>query len=533
MDIKVFKFGGASVRDAEQIRNVTNILSHFKEEKIVLVVSAMGKTTNALEEVVESYFHKDGLAKSKVDNILKAHFEVADQLFNDASEVKSLINDIYLGTSVGVFHINDQMDFWQRFDNGLPNVPIMDMEINVEDALITVGTYGRGVWQSPIEVQKATNDLVLLAVNSNNSVQCNDISPLITVKNNGTTALESIDVDYFINGVKYNTQISLALEPGETKVLELPIVTALDLGAYELKIETSVTNDAFPSNNSLQATFQLNSIGEGNYVNTFGDVEEDGWVTYTLGSENPLWEKGLVTTKNLKEKFDNAYTTNLSGNYSDNSMSFLLSPCYDLSALIDPVLKFDMAFSIEKDWDVLYLEYSIDNGLSWEILGSSEDPNWYNSNFIDPQRPLTVGKQWTGTDLEPKTYSYDLSGLSSEPSVIFRFVFGADQSVNDEGVVIDNFTIDASAILAVAEFDRNNYQLYPNPSSGLFLINRKMGESMDLQVYDITGRLIREVQNVKQTNYGLDLSDIKPGLYFLKLKEGSKVMSTRLLLTAD
>ena len=95
------------------------------------------------------------------------------------------INDIYLGTSVGVFHLNDQMDFWQRFDNGLPNVPVMDMEINVEEALITVGTYGRGVWQSAIEVQKAANDLVLLAVNSNNSVQCSDISPLITVKNNG------------------------------------------------------------------------------------------------------------------------------------------------------------------------------------------------------------------------------------------------------------------------------------------------------------------------------------------------------------
>ena len=45
----VFKFGGASVKSAEAVRNIVKILKAYQEEEIVVVVSAMGKTTNALE----------------------------------------------------------------------------------------------------------------------------------------------------------------------------------------------------------------------------------------------------------------------------------------------------------------------------------------------------------------------------------------------------------------------------------------------------------------------------------------------------
>lgn len=53
--MKVFKFGGASVKDAEGVRNVANVLAHFPKDDLLVVVSAMGKTTNALEEVVKAF----------------------------------------------------------------------------------------------------------------------------------------------------------------------------------------------------------------------------------------------------------------------------------------------------------------------------------------------------------------------------------------------------------------------------------------------------------------------------------------------
>ena len=49
--MRVFKFGGASVKDAEAVRNVGKVMGLYSNEEIVVVVSAMGKTTNALEKI--------------------------------------------------------------------------------------------------------------------------------------------------------------------------------------------------------------------------------------------------------------------------------------------------------------------------------------------------------------------------------------------------------------------------------------------------------------------------------------------------
>lgn len=54
--MKVFKFGGASINSIERIKNTGNIIGSFKGEKILIIISAMGKTTNALEKVVDAFF---------------------------------------------------------------------------------------------------------------------------------------------------------------------------------------------------------------------------------------------------------------------------------------------------------------------------------------------------------------------------------------------------------------------------------------------------------------------------------------------
>ena len=56
--MKLFKFGGASVKDAAGIKNVIKVLTTVGHEDVLLVISAMGKTTNALELVVKNYFEK-------------------------------------------------------------------------------------------------------------------------------------------------------------------------------------------------------------------------------------------------------------------------------------------------------------------------------------------------------------------------------------------------------------------------------------------------------------------------------------------
>ncbi len=79
--MKVFKFGGASVKDADAIRNVTAILQEYKNEKLVVVISAMGKTTNKLEAVTNAYYEQTGEATPLFEGIKAELLETANALF--------------------------------------------------------------------------------------------------------------------------------------------------------------------------------------------------------------------------------------------------------------------------------------------------------------------------------------------------------------------------------------------------------------------------------------------------------------------
>jgi len=84
MDIKVFKFGGASVNSAKGVRNVATILGKYPGENVVMVVSAMGKTTNALEELLRHYLSIDAVLMVEDFFRLKDfHFGIIHTLFPD------------------------------------------------------------------------------------------------------------------------------------------------------------------------------------------------------------------------------------------------------------------------------------------------------------------------------------------------------------------------------------------------------------------------------------------------------------------
>ena len=81
--MRVFKFGGASVKDAVGIKNVYSVLQTAGYEDVLLVVSAMGKTTNALEVVIKNYFDKSPELQSSVQEVKKYHNEILLDLFED------------------------------------------------------------------------------------------------------------------------------------------------------------------------------------------------------------------------------------------------------------------------------------------------------------------------------------------------------------------------------------------------------------------------------------------------------------------
>ena len=96
MSLKVFKFGGASVKDADGFKNVGKILTKYKDDKIVVVVSAMGKTTNALEEIVKSYYANDGNTSTLLHQLKAHHFNLVSELFDAGNDVLDDINDTFV-----------------------------------------------------------------------------------------------------------------------------------------------------------------------------------------------------------------------------------------------------------------------------------------------------------------------------------------------------------------------------------------------------------------------------------------------------
>src|SRR4029079_3372818 len=79
--MKVFKFGGASVNSIERIKMVDVILKQFSNEKLLIVISAMGKTTNALEKVVDAFHSRKKEESLQLFELVKnQHLNTAKQL---------------------------------------------------------------------------------------------------------------------------------------------------------------------------------------------------------------------------------------------------------------------------------------------------------------------------------------------------------------------------------------------------------------------------------------------------------------------
>lgn len=93
--MKVFKFGGASVSTAERIRNVADIVKNYKDEKLLVVISALGKTTNALEKVVDAFCSRDKeTALQLFEEIKQTHMGISQSLEISQSALSDFFTEI-------------------------------------------------------------------------------------------------------------------------------------------------------------------------------------------------------------------------------------------------------------------------------------------------------------------------------------------------------------------------------------------------------------------------------------------------------
>ena len=411
-------------------------------------------------------------------------------------------NPIYVGTNLGVYRIDDSLTEWEDYFTSLPNTPVSDLEISLDSGLLTASTYGRGVWQSPIPVQVPDNEVRVVSLTPNEGdVLCNSVMPVVTIENKGANQITEVMVTYnFNNGADSTFNWTGVLEPAQSTEINLPTFTQGLLGTASLSVNVSIANDSYDDNNDITSNFIVNETAAINTIYSF-ETEGESLIAYNDDTDGSIWERGVPTGNLLNEASSGTqvYGTNLDGNYTDNTKGIILSKCYDLSSILAPKLKFNMAYSLEINYDIVYVQYSIDSGASWQILGNiNSQPNWYNSDRTFESSGASEdcqncpGAQWTGSNTTLTEYAYDFisnavngeEDLTNESNVLFRIVFQSDPAVTEEGAVIDDFGVvgfidddddDNDGVLDIAD----NCPLISN-SDQLDTDNDTIGNSCDM-----------------------------------------------------
>jgi aspartate kinase len=113
--MKVFKFGGASVKNADGVKNIASIIQAQESQDLVIVISAMGKMTNAFEALIKSYVNQTEDFKVHLDYIRTYHFDIVGDLFGSSDAIYTEI-ELYFAQIAKFFHSNKNPDYDYIYD---------------------------------------------------------------------------------------------------------------------------------------------------------------------------------------------------------------------------------------------------------------------------------------------------------------------------------------------------------------------------------------------------------------------------------
>jgi len=307
-------------------------------------------------------------------------------------------------------------------------------------AAVSNRSLGSGLILDDIRIYEAINDLQLLRIDTPLNLNCGLSSAVpikVALRNSSNSDLFNIPLKYSLNNGAVFQDIIPTISANTTIIHTFS--TTIDLSAaaaYSFKAFVDFPSDNYRINDTLTTT-----IHNAPLVNSFPYLQDfesgdGGW--YTTG-KNSSWQYGspASATINKAASGNKVWKTGLTGNYNDNELSYLYSPCLDVTGLSNPMLSLSLALNIENCGaalcDAAWMEYSTDSK-TWLRLSDTTNSgtNWYKKTATDYVWNQQTYNRWhVATIPLPKGAS----------NLRLRFVMFSDEAVNLEGIAIDDVHI--------------------------------------------------------------------------------------------
>lgn len=269
----------------------------------------------------------------------------------------------------------------------------------------------------------------------------------VQVENRGTSTESSFTLEYSLDGWLTSTSytVNQSILAGETLSISFPgTVDFSAIGQYNCFAEVTLVGDVC-SANDLREFLVSNSLSISTYP--YYEDFEMGNAGWFAGGSNSSWELGEAIGGYIYNSSGySCWITDSAGNYNDSEQSYVVSPCFDFSALSNPVVKFNY-WAHFYDWeDGVALQYTTD-GTNWQHLGQYNwpiDPQyWYNYDYISGLSYTGDVQGWTSAGYYWKHAKHTLASLAGQSNVRFRFAFGSNSYDNyGDGFAFDDFVIE-------------------------------------------------------------------------------------------
>jgi hypothetical protein len=332
-----------------------------------------------------------------------------------------------IATELGVWStdsIQGSATNWQPSNTGLANTRCTMLKMRESDKAVIVSTHGRGLYSSNIFMD-----------------------PNADFTANRTVIYEGQSIRFTNLSIKANTN-SWNFGDSTTSSATSPIKTYNTAGTYTVSL--SINNGL--STKTETAYIRVLPYRGVPYTPAMGgnfETNPNDFAPVTISGTS--FQRGSSTVNGKSGTFSGnfAWVTGITGNYANNTLSYLYTPNFNFTASGTYTLRFYCRNAFEIGFDGFIVEYTLDTGNTWLPLGTTTASGWYDFANTTGIRSFPTGQAFFNSNNNNFSLKTRATGLQNNPRVAFRFVFRTNSTNTAAGLAIDDFEIIGPANVAL------------------------------------------------------------------------------------